>query len=483
MGQFVNQELMTELGVSFSLGADILSKGNRTVEKLLGADKMSGDKVSVTMNGTGQVYENSLDISGRKGKMALQRGSVDVRVSPIGIAAEVSEGELALATKMPEAMDKFTAQLQDRVNEKAYGALLGASQCFVANFSASDSADKIDRAIRQAAFDAEGNTTTSKWAGATHGIVHPQTWNRIVPSMMGNFGANDKMGQGLYKNELGQFLGFDWTKGMSTLRITGAYLPSALSSITIDEKGEICAVNGSAATGISATILGVKGSYDGEVYELPFTLKYNTNPDPEAEVIYEDLKTVDGLGKCTGWKKTFHLKWKVTTWNADYTPASGQWVLANPIFFAGPRKNTQLNAYDAEVASTTLNGDKHGFINPDFEWYAENNWNHINAASGTPSTTWTLVPEGILTPGVDYLAPMVMFKEPDFLVAVKGLEKRPGSESFTIPTKYAEKGIMPWRGTYFNDDYSSLSLFRVDALMGFGTYSGVSMSSVYIPFI
>ena len=63
MGQIVNAELMTELATSFDLGADILRKGNRKVEELLGADKMSGDTVSVTINGTGKVFENTLDIS------------------------------------------------------------------------------------------------------------------------------------------------------------------------------------------------------------------------------------------------------------------------------------------------------------------------------------------------------------------------------------------------------------------------------------
>lgn len=470
MGQIVNAELMTELATSFNLGADILSKGNRTVEKLLGADKMSGDTVSVTINGTGRVYENSLDISSLKGKLGLQRGSVPVRVRPIGIATEVSEGELELAVKMPDAMDKFTAELQDTVNQKAYRALIGSSQAFVfgqgltrAQILAMGS-DEIERRIKMACFDAEGNTTTSKFAGKTEGIVHPQTWNRIVPSLMPNYAANNSVGEKLYKNELGDFLGFPWTKGMDTLRITAA--ATGLTTITIGLDGELTA-------GL-ASIAGYQGSSDGEIFPQPVFLKDGNG---------DYLTTVDALGKSTGWKKTFFFKWSVTSWDTDnLTPLTGEWVLANPIFLAGPRKNAASKEYDAAVAGANLTGPRHGFIEPDYNWYANNQWNRIlaNPAVTEPLTFTT---EDVLTADVEYLAPMVMFKEPDFLVAVKGLQKRPGQESFTIPTKYSERGLMPWRGTYWNDDYKSLSLFRVDALMGFGTYQGVSMSSVFIPLL
>lgn len=470
MGQIVNQELMTELGVSFSLGADILNMGNRTVEKLLGADKMSGDTVSVTVNGTGRVYENSLDISSLKGKLGLQRASVPVRVRPIGIATEVSEGELALAVKMPEAMDKFTAELQDTVNQKAYRQLIGSSQAFVfgqgltAAQIAAMGSDEIERRIKTVAFDAEGNTTTSKFAGATKGIVHPQTWNRIVPSFMPNYGANNSIGEKLYKNDLGPFLGFPWTKGMDTLRIEAQ--ATGITQITVGYDGEL--------TAGMATIAGYAGSSDGEIFPQPVYLKDGNG---------EYLTTVDALGKSTGWKKTVFFKWKVLTWDTDnLTPLTGEWVLANPIFLNGPRKNAWSKEYETAKAGATLNDIRHGFIEPDYNWYNNQEWNRILA---TPAVTEPLTfdTEDVLTAGVTYLAPMVMFKEPDFLIAVKGLEKRPGQESFTIPTKYTEKGIMPWRGTYWNDDYKSLSLFRVDALMGFGTYQGVSMSSVFIPLL
>lgn len=470
MGQIVNAELMTELATSFSLGADILNMGNRTVEKLLGSDKMSGDTVSVTINGTGRVYENTLDISSLKGKLGLQRGSVPVKVRPIGIATEVSEGELELAVKMPDAMDKFTADLQDTVNQKAYRSLIGASQAFVfgqgltkAQIQAMGS-DEIERRIKTTAFDAEGNTTTSKFAGATRGIVHPQTWNRIVPSFMPNYGANNSIGEKLYKNDLGPFLGFPWTKGMDTLRIEAA--ATGLSTITIGYNGEL--------TAGMATIAGYAGSSDGEIFPQPVYLKDGNG---------DYLTTVDALGKSTGWKKTFFFKWKVLSWAADnLTPLTGEWVLANPIFLAGPRKNTCSKEYDAAVAGATLDPNRHGFIEPDFNWYNNQEWNRILA---TPAVTepLTFTTEDVLTADVTYLAPMVMFKEPDFLIAVKGLQKRPGQESFTIPTKYTDRGMMPWRGTYWNDDYKSLSLFRVDALMGFGTYQGVSMSSVFIPLL
>ena len=87
----------------------------------------------------------------------------------------------------------------------------------------------------------------------------------------------------------------------------------------------------------------------------------------------------------------------------------------------------------------------------------------------------------MLTDGFTYLAPMAMFHEQDFLVAVKGIEKMSSADSFTIPTEFRDKGILPLRGTYWTDPYTSLGLFRVDALMGFGMYQGVSGACIYIP--
>ena len=74
-----------------------------------------------------------------------------------------------------------------------------------------------------------------------------------------------------------------------------------------------------------------------------------------------------------------------------------------------------------------------------------------------------------------------MWKEPDFLIAVKGIQKQAGPESYTIPTEFSEKGILPLRGSMFTDPWTDITLFRADALMGFGLYQGVSVSSIYLP--
>lgn len=459
MAGIVNEQLMARLATKFNLGADILAKGNRTVEKMLGADKMSGDTVSVTIMDSGKIYKNSLDLTGRKGTLAVQRATVPLRVKPIGIAAEVSVGELTLAINNPEIMGKRVANLQDEVNKVAYRTLLGGSQPFVA--TAGLTGNDRDQAYRQAAFDAEAYTTTSKFSGATYGIAHPQTWNRVVPSLMGNYGANDKIGKDLYTNELGDFLGFRWTKGMDTMRIVGA--ASGVQNLTVGTDGNL--------TAVIAQIAGGTGSEDGEVCPYPIPL-VDANGDA--------VECVDALGKPTGIQKMVFFKWDA---------AQNGWVLSQPLFFRGPRKNAHCKAYETAVAQYEVGdaaADKHGFIDQDFEWYPDQNWNSIRGA-GAP-TTFTLTNTNVATSAADalaagktYLAPMVMWKEPDFLIAVKGIEKMAGADSFTIPTEFSERGIMPWRGTYWTDPYASLSLFRVDALFGFGVYQGCSMASVFIP--
>lgn len=457
MPGIVNEQLMAKLAVKFNLGADILAKGNRTVEKMLGADKMSGDTVSVTITDTGKIYKNTLDLTSRKGTFAVQRATVPLRVAPIGTAAEISVGELTLAIQEPEVMGKRVANLQDEVNRQAYRCLLGGSQPFVATAGLTGPAR--DQAYRQAAFDAEAYSTTSKFSGATYGIAHPQTWNRVVPSLMGNYGANDKIGKDLYANELGDFLGFRWTKGMDTMRITGEATGVANFAVGLD---------GLVAGGVAA-IGSFVATEDGELCPLPIPL-VDSNGDA--------VECVDALGKPTGIQKAVFFKWDAKI---------SAWQLATPLFFRGPRKNAHNKAFEDDIATYEVGlTDSHGFIDPNFEWYPDQNWNAIRG-SGAP-TSWTVTNTNILTGSADllataktYLAPMVMWKEPDFLIAVKGIEKMAGADSFTIPTEFSERGIMPWRGTYWTDPYASLSLFRVDALFGFGVYQGASMASVFIP--
>lgn len=457
MPGIVNAQLMARFATKFNLGADILGKGNRTVEKMLGADKMSGDTVSVTIMDSGKIFKNSLDLTGQKGTLAVQRASVPVSVKPIGTAAEASVGELTLAMTQPEIMGKRVANLQNEINKMAYRCLLGGSQPFVATAGLSGTAR--DQAYREAAFDAEAFTNTSKFSGNTFGIAHPQTWNRVVPSLMGNFGANDKIGKDLYANELGDFLGFRWTRGMDTMRITGA--ATGVANITIGTNGQLVAP--------IATIAGAVGTENGEICPLPIPLV-----DANGDVV----ECVDALGKPTGVQKMVFFKWD--------SVQSG-WVLALPLFLRGPRKNAHSKEYEAQVAQFEAGVlDKHGFIDQDFEWHPDQNWNAIRG-QGAPAqfvlTNLNALTSAVdvLTVGKTYLAPLVMWKEPDFLVAVKGIEKMSGADSFTIPTDFSDRGIMPWRGTYWTDPYSSLSLFRVDALFGFGVYQGCSMASVFIP--
>ena len=79
------------------------------------------------------------------------------------------------------------------------------------------------------------------------------------------------------------------------------------------------------------------------------------------------------------------------------------------------------------------------------------------------------------------MAPAVIYKKDDLLVAVKGLEKFYGCDSFTIPTSYREKGVLPLRGTAWTDPIKAATIFRVDVLMGSAMYTGLSASSIWLP--
>ena len=456
----VNATLMAEYAVQFNLGADILSKGSRKVESMLGADRMSGDTVNVTIMDSGKVFDK-LDLTSEKGKLAVQRSSVPVQVKPITVAAEASVKQLTLEIKNPQIMAKRVANMQDEVNKRAFNCLVGASQPYVATDGLTGPAR--DAAYREAAFDAEAHVTGSKFAANTYGIVHPQTWNRMVPSLMGNYGANQKIGSDLFKNELGDFLGFRWTKGMNFVRIVGdtSYTVTVVGNF---DKGTGLVGAGGITIADSASNP-VTGSYDGEVFPLPVSISFTIN-----NVAGADVTCVDALGKTIGIEKKYYLKWD----NVNQV-----WNLANPVFFEGPRKNADSVVYNAALETllagmTPMSGDTESVYDRPQNGNTVIGGQSVSVAIGSIATD-------VLADGKTYLAPAVMWKEPDFLIAVKGLEKSPTGDSFTIPTEFSEKGILPLRGTYWGDDYAAVNLFRVDCLFGFNMYQGVSVASVYFP--
>jgi hypothetical protein len=152
----------------------------------------------------------------------------------------------------------------------------------------------------------------------------------------------------------------------------------------------------------------------------------------------EAVQTTDIFGNPTGQTAVFRLR---------ATAVSGGAVtactFAGPVFFEGPRQNVYHSAYasHALAAATAAN---------------------------------------FLVNGTKYLAPAVVWKKDDFLVAVKGLEKFFGMDSLTIPTQYRDRGILPLRGLAWTDPEKAATIFRVDVLLGVSAFLGVSMQSIYI---
>jgi len=409
----VNAKLMANYAVAFNIGADILNKGNRAIDKHLGADKKSGDTVYVPIMDSGEVYEN-MDLTGLD--LAVQRDEVPVQVSSLTTAATVSIEDLTLAIDNPEIMAKRVVKLADKANVRAYRTLEETSQAFVVPNIVGQKPSPDD--IRYTSFDAEAYTTGSKLGGETYGVTHPSTFNRMVASLAANFAPNDKLGKELYANELGDFMGFRWSKG-SVMQI-------------IEAQGEDQQFAGTMSLTNGSDIWNWQGGpanrYDGQITE-PFTI--------------DGIYTCDAIGLKGAYLKTFRARWSAV--NQD-------WILTSPVWFTGARQNAWTESINGKTAS----------VPPP---------NTVSFDSTTPQ----------LTKAMRYYAPAVIWKEADFLVAVKGLEKFYGCDSFTVPTQFKERGILPLRGTVFTDPVKAGTIFRVDVLMGTQMYQGVSNSSIYIP--
>ncbi len=417
----VTAKLMADVAMEFNIGADLLSKSNRSIEKYLGAEKKSGDTVYVPIMDSGEVFDN-LDLTSPQaaGKLAPDRDEVPVTVSPLVTAAQVSQEDLTLAIQNPEVMSKRVAKLADLANTRAYQTLVGGSQAFIAGEISND-------VFRRTAFDAEANTVSSKLGGDTFGVTHPFTWNRLVTTLQANYAPNDKVGGDLFRNELGDFMGFKWSKSSLQPTITAAAteVPSAVTSITSDSSNFV----GTAPT----TVGGVAPASlaNGTYFSQPFTLS--------------GVYNVDALGNKTNDLKTFYLKLVKSS-------AGSVWSFAVPPVFAygQGRLNCWIDGYTNNIAEAT-GIDTH------------------------------VTPTAMLTAGHQYMTPAVIYKQNDFLVAVKGLEKFYGCDSFTIPTVYREKGILPLRGTAWTDPVKAATLFRIDVLLGMNVYTGLSVSSIYLP--
>lgn len=438
----VNQTLMAEMAVEYALGVDILSKGQRKIEDKLGASDASGDTVNVPITDSGIVFDN-LDITNLKGKLAVRRAFVPVTVRPIGTAAEASSEQLTLAIKDREVMAKRVANLQDETNRRAFEGLLSGAQVFVGDPGNNPNKAARDDAYGLALYDADAHTSASKFSGDTMAITHSQTWNRLVQALGQTFGANGKIGNSIYKNELGPLLGHNWSKSGLTGTITGVAQGLAQFIIGAD---------GFDLGGVSAT---VAGTADGELSQ-PTYLKCGS----------EYVQTVDALGKPTGVKKTVFFRWDATL---------QVWHLAQPVFFEGPRKNAHLAAYEGWIQTYQSNIADFGMTYNPKDPKLGNLAGSQLQGGGVPVTT-----EDVLAVGAIYAQPAIMWKKPDFLVAVKGLKPQASGESYTVPVEFSERGILPLRGHMWTDSYGDKTLFRADALMGFGLYQGISVTATYI---
>lgn len=432
--QIVNARIMAELALQFNIGADILSKGNRHVEKYLGAENSSGDTVMVPVVDSGEVFDD-LDLTGKD--LSVKRDAVPVSVRPITTAAQLDQETITLSMKEPEAMAKRVAKLALTASTRAYHCLVGAALNAKVISTADITGNGAGYNGRSKLYDVLALCEGSKIGGETFGVIHPLAWSKLVAMFQGNYAPNEKQGSDLYKNELGELGGIRWTKGNHLEMITGKELTGTVgfnySAVFAQSSYDVQAPYAvpSVVPGPLVDLAGINIDSFFQVKKqgalsLPFTL--------------EGVYSTDVFGNSTGELAVFHL---VATVSDGTTVSRAE--LSAPVYFEGPRQNVTSDAYNFET-----------------------------------KTIEDLAVHPLLTPNVRYLAPAVVWKRDDFLVAVKGLEKFYGADSLTIPTNYRDKGILPLRGLAWTNPEKATTIFRVDALMGFAPYLRNSINSIYI---
>lgn len=439
----VNARIMAEMAMEFNIGADILGKGNRHIEKHLGAEKMSGDTIMVPITGGGEVYDH-LDLSNED--LSVQRDAVPVSVGPLCTAAAVDQETLTLSIKDPAILAKRVANMALKANDMAYLCLMNnaLNSVVISNEDIVGTANQPSGAGykgRAKLYDLKAIVEGSKMGGETYGVIHPLTWAKLIAMFQGNYAPNDKLGGDLYRNELGELLGIKWTKGQYLSVIKGADQGITITGIsyatmfpptdrdTTSDYGKVdqfgMQANAPYAVGsyFNPEITGGVGTLGKNEISQPFTLA--------------GVYSTDVFGNSTGRLATLRVK-----------RVGDKLQFVGPVFFEGPRQNVTSADYDKETHTYT----------------------------GTGAGTAT----GILNAGTDYLPPAVVWKRDDFLVAVKGLEKFYGCDSLTVPTQYREKGILPLRGICFTDPIKASTVFRVDVLVGMAAYLRTSMTAAYI---
>lgn len=440
--QIVNARVLADMAVQFNIGADILGKGNRFIESKLGAENMSGDTVMVPIVDGGKVFDQ-LDLSGED--LSVKRDAVPVTVRPLATAAALSQEDLTLSIKQPEVMGKRVANMALEASERAVRCLsANALNAFVV--STADITNNAGLAGRNKLYDLLALCEASKLAGETFGVVHPLVWSKLIAMFQGNYSPNDKIGNDLYKNELGELGGLRWSKTQLLKIITGMTISESISldfqptqvGYDVQAPDAVPTTNPSFTATIAnpGNFFPATGNKVGDLSQ-PFIMADSNN---------KPVNSTDIFGHDTGHAAVFHLV---------ATAVSGGAVtavkFAAPFFFEGARTNVFCEGY-------------------------------VPYDSATPGTTAqiTLTATNLLTNGVSYLPPALVWKKDDFLVAVKGLEKYFGCDSMTIPTTYRDKNILPLRGWAWTDPEKAKTLFRVDVLMGMAAYTRTSMNALYV---
>ena len=330
----VSAKLLMQYAKALDIGCDVLKFGNRTVEKQLAAENMSGDTVYATIADGGYVQQGDLDLENaiNNGEGKVKREQVPLTVKPITGYYNLTQGDVDLLIKDSEFADRVVARMCDSVNSAAEDCITKKGTKAYAINAATD--------IVPMFFDALAVIEQSKIKGSVKGMGNAIALRHLASGLSGTSIGVHASANALWSGDIKNFAGLQFSKDGAVGLVKGTSFNTVnVASISAD------------GLHITFSAAPVTGYADG-TQTTPFTVGTGAH----------QVNLLDDLGNDTGVAASFTAHYVA----AEDTAGSGKtWVLDRPYFAMAtdPRK------WCTDISATAANNAVTGVLTANADYY------------------------------------------------------------------------------------------------------------------